>query len=914
VSERSDFDLVHLVKGRIDVTRGTALSNPGKRLRDPYDPSELGLYIIQFHGPIKPEWLKQLESHDLLAVQYLPYNAYLVSGKPEQISTFSSLPFVQFTDIFHPSLKSDFVDAVPGGKGSYVVEIADPKRNQSVVDHVRGLATSTPRIHTQGEVTSVTAAFEGAVVSGLVELPLVVGVHDEPRGALSDERMATSLTHSVTLAGAPMNPGAYKAWLKNLCPFCDTLAADLFKVGIADFLGLDGGDGGTHHSDLPASRVEYGKSFPTTTPSSPPMKDTQGHASLVAGVIAGDPSPSQLRDPGGFFYGSGIAPSTKVVVTAFAYDEREDPGIVTPPRQLAADAVLRGAYIQNHSYNQYTTMATNQQTGLCNNQFDGWYSLMSREFDFAVRNSDPTVIPNAPITLTTSAGNIDQQVRFPSAECPHLNPLLTLPPGTSKNAISVGGAESVRGPSEQWNCRASRADSYRNVMANSKHGTCNPGWFKPDLMAPASNVTSMRSTGISVTQSQPIGFCTIFPLSDGLPASTTYIGSTGTSFAAPSAAAAAVLASRVYAERVRGSGAPDPQVASPALIKAILIAAARSMRGGMDRTTGTVIGPVPNSQQGFGRLSLEEVVNPYPSRSFVNQTITLPGGSSWPYTWRVHDPTLPVKVALVWTDEPSLANYPNCTSGPTATPLMNDLDLSVTFGSPCASKFVGNKLGVVNESNGETSVAYGCGDALPFDRTNNVELVRFFGAADAPFTVTVTKATGANSQDFALVVYNAYDPLAAVATPRNLVAGATSGSTVTLQWSSPMNPLLYEVWERSNGAPYALLGTSTTASFVHSGASTGAVHLYKVRAKASSGTYSGFSDVDAAVTFTFADDPLIVGTTAVRALHIAQLREAVDLMRVAVGLPPRHFIHRRADYGGWDGKGGSYNRATAGSQ
>jgi hypothetical protein len=61
-------------------------------------------------------------------------------------------------------------------------------------------------------------------------------------------------------------------------------------------------------------------------------------------------------------------------------------------------------------------------------------------------------------------------------------------------------------------------------------------------------------------------------------------------------------------------------------------------------------------------------------------------------------------------------------------------------------------------------------------------------------------------------------------------------------------------------------------------------YIYRVRAVDVNGNYSDFSNTDIATTIVFTDDPLVAGTTIVQALHITELRSAVNAMRAAAGL------------------------------
>jgi hypothetical protein len=70
--------------------------------------------------------------------------------------------------------------------------------------------------------------------------PLVFGVADVPKTALSDERVSLSLGTANVSSGNPVHPKNYLSWLVETCPYCDNLFGDGFWIGFADS-GLDGG-------------------------------------------------------------------------------------------------------------------------------------------------------------------------------------------------------------------------------------------------------------------------------------------------------------------------------------------------------------------------------------------------------------------------------------------------------------------------------------------------------------------------------------------------------------------------------------------------------------------------------------------------------------------------------------------------
>lgn len=119
--------------------------------------------------------------------------------------------------------------------------------------------------------------------------------------------------------------------------------------------------------------------------------------------------------------------------------------------------------------------------------------------------------------------------------------------------------------------------------------------------------------------------------------------------------------------------------------------------------------------------------------------------------------------------------------------------------------------------------------------------------------------------------------------PANLVATATSTSSVTITWSASTNATGYQLERSSNNGAFVQIATPTTTSYVDSGLSAGVTYVYRVRATGSGGT-SAYSNVDHATTIVFADDPLVPGVTVIRAVHLTQLRQAVNAVRAAAGL------------------------------
>lgn len=897
---RDDFDLVFLPGGVIDTRIGMEGSLPGKRKGPPERSDEANLYIVQFVGPIREEWLTDLRAANATLVQYVPYNAYIVAAEARDAVRIGHLRHVQYVDVFHASLKPIEVPPTAGTRRDLWLSLANVPAATRTVERLQDMSpvTLTTRI-IGGSELRVQGNFDGSDIPYIVEEPLVFAVSRAPVVVPSDERVGLSVTRHVTTSGsgatAPALGTRYSRWLEETCEYCTNLHGDGFWVGIAD-VGFDDGPGGGDHPNLPDSRVYFGTSFDPNPP--PPnvhaLADPDGHGTMVAGLAAGGASPA-TADGEGFLYGIGVAPSAGVFVTKQYTPQlpRHGPpwGYIqnnpTTIFQSASDARMPDplrptkptAYIQNHSWNEAIAAQGLSNNGCTDMNYEGEYDVLAREFDRAVLDADNNASNGSqPIALVVSSGNIyqhEEDWRY----CDVGAWSLTLPPATAKNVLAVGGTESVRtAAAEQWGCLLCTAESFSNIMATSKRGTKTAGWFKPDLFAPASSVVSLRS------HHQGASKC-VYPTLPGstavsLPAD--YDAGTGTSFAAPAASGAALLASRVYAQAI---GQPtNAGAASPSLLKAMLIASARTMRGGLDRANhrydgGLISDPIPITSmpgmQGFGRLVLEDLLSGYPARVYVNEspsaTVTS-GQPAWSRSLKVHDGTQPVTVALVWSDPPALQNAAYSSTTVTITPLVNDLDLAVDIGSPCTTRYLGNRTNTVDQS-----VPYGC-TATNSDTFNNVELVRFTAAAGTTFSVGVGIATQGTAQNFSLVVMNAYDSAASAPPPppQALVATAT-GTTVNLAWTASAGATSYDVRRKTGSGGFATVGQPSAAAFVDTGVQVGHSYIYEVRARKASGV-SPFSNRDAATLVAFTD-PMLTGVV-VKAVHVTELRAAVNALQL----------------------------------
>lgn len=134
-------------------------------------------------------------------------------------------------------------------------------------------------------------------------------------------------------------------------------------------------------------------------------------------------------------------------------------------------------------------------------------------------------------------------------------------------------------------------------------------------------------------------------------------------------------------------------------------------------------------------------------------------------------------------------------------------------------------------------------------------------------------------------VHNASPPAGSM--NMTLTATATFDSQVIANWNASTGAVHHYELERrqSINEPFTLLLPYTTSpSFTNTGLQYGTAYLYKVRAVNAAGSTFGYSNVDLATVIYFTDDPLIVGTTSLKAQHVAELRQAVNAVRATAGL------------------------------
>lgn len=162
--------------------------------------------------------------------------------------------------------------------------------------------------------------------------------------------------------------------------------------------------------------------------------------------------------------------------------------------------------------------------------------------------------------------------------------------------------------------------------------------------------------------------------------------------------------------------------------------------------------------------------------------------------------------------------------------------------------------------------------------------ITFTTGTSGTTTLTVTETTSADCPSApgsasVAIVFGA---------PQNVVASATSGTSVTVTWTATVNAVSYEV-TRQGGGTTIVVGTPSGASLNDTTAAPDTAYLYTVRAVDGSNAHSAYSAPDLATTVIFSDDPLSPGTTVVKAAHINELRTAVHAVQTLAGAALTNF-------------------------
>jgi PKD repeat protein len=699
VAWQDEDDLVLFDGLPLDTSAPAALLatlEPSEVLGDPLDAAldpDAGLYVVQFRGPARDEWLADLAQSGATVVQYIPHNAYVVRIEPAEVALVARHAAehaeIQYLGVVEPALRMTprmraLAASGPIGPVSVTVQLVDGPGLVAARSALETLATRIVSDTVSGPYRNVRCELDPVYFRWLAAQPAVFAI--EERGTLErkDERQGQIVAGNFTGA-APTAPG-YLTWLA--AKGFDSTQFGSFSVNVADdATSLSG------HPDLAAGRIAF-----TQNPTGQSGQQG-GHGFLNAHIVAGlnSGTGSANEDSGGYNYGLGIAPWARVGATAIF-----GAGTFDPPTYESA-AYNLGARISSNSWNFVDNFSNPIPD----------YDASAQEFDVMVRDARSTQAGNQEYMVVFAAGNDGSAANTVST------------PGTAKNILTVGASENNRQTgTDGCGITNSGANDLRDLISFSSRGpvaaASGDGRFKPELCAPGTHIQA----GVPQSNYNGSSVCNQF-----FPSGQTLYGwSSGTSHSTPAVAGGCALVRQWFLNQ--SLAAP-----SPAMIKAVLLASADYMTGVGTNDT------LPSNNQGFGRMYLERAFDGVP-RVLVDQTTVLAStGQTFTTTGSVVDTTKPLRITLAWTDAP----------GPTTgAPYVNNLDLTVVVNG---TTYRGNVFSGANSTTGGSADIRNNTESvfLPAGTSGSVSITvtgTAIGGDGVPGNGDPT------DQDFALVAYN----------------------------------------------------------------------------------------------------------------------------------------------------------------
>ncbi|HKQ78996.1 MAG TPA: S8 family serine peptidase [Blastocatellia bacterium] len=727
-----------------------------------------GLYIVQFAGPIKDEWLGALKNTGAEVISYVSNNAYVVRCDARSAALVSRLkdaePFVQWVGDYEPAYNLTPAMAAARAMGDarlvkVTVQALDGAGGDQLVFNLRNYSSQfigESRVMNYRNITTVIPASQ---LTKLAASDDVFAIEQATESVRLDEAQGQIVAGNLS-GVSPTGPG-YLSWLAS--KGFDSSQFGSFAVNVADdAFSLTG------HPDLPNTRIAF-QNNPTSQSGA-----QGGHGFLNSHIIGGfnNGTGSAFEDASGFNYGLGIAPWARVGVTAIF-----GPSAFSPT-SWENTAYGQGARISSNSWGFPSLLR---------------YDANAQEYDRIVRDAQSGVAGNQQLIVVFAAGNSGSAANTVSS------------PGGAKNVITVGASENFRQTgTDGCGIANAGADSANDIISFSSRGPVNStggdGRVKPDIVAPGTHIEA----GVPQSNYNGSSVCNpFFPFGQTL-----YGWSSGTSHSTPAVAGGAALVYQFFLN----SSLSSP---SPAMTKAFLMNSAAYMTG-----VGAG-GTLPSNSQGMGRMDLGRALDGTP-RLIVDQMTTLGAtGQTFQVTGSVATTSQPFRVTLAWSDAP----------GPTTgSPVVNNLDLEVningqTYRGNVFSGANSTTGGVADPRNNAESVFLPAGTSGSFTVTVRAANIAGDGVpgnadtTDQDFALVIYNGTSAPPPQPTIGVNPAslsFTATAGGSNPANQTISITNTGGGTLNWTASDNAPWLTVSPASGTAPSTL-----TASVNISGLAAG---------------------------------------------------------------------------------------------
>lgn len=676
-------------------------------------PTEETYWIVQFSGPVKPEWVDKVKKLGGEIGDYIPENAFLVQANLGIKDQVSKLDFVRAVVLYQPAYKIS--SSLMGFQGRITHEGFSNATISAEAFKPKTIGNLRVLLHKEDDTKAVMQKVESLGGTVIVTDKKSMRISLDPAHIVELARLSN--VQFIEQYVVPKLFNDITAGIIGVQPVWNNhgLDGEGQIVAVAD-TGLDTGvNDATMHADF-RGRVVSIHSWPVQSNN---MDDgaadrCDGHGTHVAGSILGSGAQSngEIR---------GMAYKARLVFQAVEQYFQDGYGLYGIPndlKDLFQQSYDDGARIFSNSWGG----SPSDDSG---NPIYGQYSAESQAIDEFIWNHKDAVILFAAGNEGKDAnkkGKVDSNSLAAQA--------------TAKNCITVGASENYR-PSgsipigidstfgEGWPndfpVLPISTDHVSNnsdgMAAFSSRGPTADGRIKPDVVAPGTNILSVRSSvdGIA-NKTDDMGYlCSDLSkgwglLPDGDLHKPYYKFDGGTSMATPITAGAVALI-RQYLQK---EFLPNP---SAALIKAVLIHGAVPMKG---QYMPPEVGAVPNNDEGWGRININQALFPADPLKFKfkdSATDAVGTGDQRNYTFTVVNTSVPFRTTLVWTDSP---NTPASAGG-----LINQLSLSIiapdgttTQGGPSNNNV---QQVVINKTQMGTYTVRITGITIPTESKDNVK-------------------------------------------------------------------------------------------------------------------------------------------------------------------------------------------------
>jgi hypothetical protein len=606
-----------------------------------------GYYIVQFNGPIQASDKAAVTALGAELLDYIPEFAFIAHMDAATANAVESLDAVRWVGIHQPAyrVEPDLAIYAELGLSAPVELLAITFKGEDVagiasqLESMGGTVLETTQTQWKGKIR---VQANSVSLADIANIPGVSWVETAPEWRLFNGVAADI----IGVRPVWDNHGLYGAG--QIVAICDT---GLDRGSTAPASLHDDFEDGSGNSRVIALIDLVG--------SGDGAEDNNAHGTHVAGSVLGNgalsgATPTSHNFPATSY--AGMAPDAQLYFQASEDDAGYLTGIPSDLNNLFQPAYTAGARIHTNSWGGGSY---------------GTYSSYSQDVDeFTWAN------PYMLILFAASNDGVDENGDGV------IDLISTTPPGTAKNCITVGATENNRpsgstptpGYDYQWAIGSwatlfpadpiatdHMSDDPNGLAAFSSRGTTMDGRTKPDIVAPGTNIASVRSL-----QS---GAGTGWGIVSG---NTNYLWMGGTSMATPLAAGASTVAREYFVTK-------ETYMPTGALLKATLANGATDIYPGQYGTGDTqeIATTRPSQQAGWGRVDLENSLFPGGSREtwywdnstdITSSLNSLSTGETATYTLEV-TASEPMSVTLAWTDYPGT---PAAAGG-----LVNDLDLKV---------------------------------------------------------------------------------------------------------------------------------------------------------------------------------------------------------------------------------------------